>query len=135
MLYNIHTRHVGKVTSSRVYAHKVKVWYLTLQMNSTSSRNNNNNSDDANGMYPIVLPLASIRDLAYIQRNSRTVIGHVCVISKLWAIHCVPVIFVIPFGWNSMQEHSNEVSSAIAFGSILFYKCNFLFSTKFVHSI
>lgn len=98
----INKRHVGKVISSRVHAPKVKVWYHTSQMN------NNDNDDDANGM--TVLPLVSTHGPVFIQRNFRTVIGPVYVISKLWAIHCVSVIFVIQFGWNSMQEHSNEVS-------------------------
>lgn len=61
-------------------------------------------------MGPIVLPLVNILVLVYFQRSFRTVTGRVYEISKLWAIHCVSVIFVTPFGWNLMQKHSHEVS-------------------------
>lgn len=97
--------------------------------------NNNNHNDDNNGMCLTVLQLANIRGLACIQRCIRTVIGHVYVISKLWATHCVLVIFVIPFGWNSMQEHSSEVSPAFHSPFKMFLVFVFLYKIRSFHLI
>lgn len=72
-------------------------------------------------MCPTVLPLVNILDPVYFQRNFRTVIGHGCMISKLWAIRCVSVIFVIPFGWNLIQKILNEVSFEVHSPIILFF--------------
>lgn len=121
--YALHTlthtkRHAGKVASSRVHAHKVRVWYVTSQI--TSGYRNL-------WMRHPTLPSVNILGQVFSHRNIRTVIGHVGETFRLWDIHCESAIFVIPFGWNSMLTPSNEVSSMIDW--LIVYR----FSTKLIY--